>query len=66
MTMHARVVSVILLALVIAPATIRTQGISSGPALAEPGISPDGREVSFVSGGDVTGVGEEEDRRAVL
>ena len=26
---------------------------SNGPALAEPGISPDGREVAFASGGDI-------------
>jgi tricorn protease len=35
------------------PATITTQGPAIGPPLAEPGISPDGREVAFVSGGDI-------------
>ena len=30
-----------------------TQAPAAGPVLAEPGISPDGREVAFVSGGDV-------------
>ena len=36
-----------------ASASISTQGPSAGPALAEPGISPDGREVAFTSGGDI-------------
>ena len=36
-----------------ASASISTQGPSIGPPLAEPGISPDGREVAFVSGGDI-------------
>lgn len=36
-----------------APVTISTQGPAAGPPLAEPGISPDGREVAFVSGGDI-------------
>lgn len=38
---------------VAATISIATQGPAAGPALAEPGISPDGREVAFVSGGDV-------------
>ena len=37
----------------IATASITTQGPATGPALAEPGISPDGREVAFASGGDI-------------
>jgi tricorn protease len=32
---------------------LAAQGPSTGPALAEPGISPDGREVAFASGGDI-------------
>ena len=35
-----------------ATVTIDTQG-QAGPPLAEPGIAPDGREVAFVSGGDI-------------
>ncbi|HEX4914715.1 MAG TPA: LpqB family beta-propeller domain-containing protein, partial [Vicinamibacterales bacterium] len=32
---------------------LAAQGPLTGPALAEPGISPDGREVAFASGGDI-------------
>ncbi len=52
MTTHARAVSV-LLVLLLAAAPGAMQGPSTGPILAEPGIAPDGREVAFVSGGDV-------------
>ena len=51
MTKHARVA--VILALAATPVTTGTQGTASGPALAEPGISPDGAEVAFVSGGDI-------------
>jgi tricorn protease len=42
--------------LVAATASIATQGRPPGAVLAEPGISPDGRELAFVSGGDVWSV----------
>jgi hypothetical protein len=43
----------ILMLVMTAMMTLNTQGQSQGPVLAEPGISPDGREVAFVSGGDI-------------
>jgi tricorn protease len=48
-----RTVVICLLFAVVATSGISTQGRAGGPSLAEPGISPDGREVAFVSGGDV-------------
>ncbi len=53
MTTHARASLSCLLLLVAAGTSISTQGPSLGPVLAEPGIAPDGREVAFVSGGDI-------------
>ena len=48
-----RTVFVGLVLALVATIAAYTQGPAGGPALAEPGISPDGREVAFVSGGDV-------------
>jgi Tol biopolymer transport system component/C-terminal processing protease CtpA/Prc len=52
MTIRTRALLLGQLFVVAATAAITTQG-QAGPPLAEPGISPDGREVAFVSGGDV-------------
>ncbi|MEO7135005.1 MAG: peptidase S41, partial [Vicinamibacterales bacterium] len=43
----------LLIGLLLATASITSQGQSTGPLLAEPGISPDGREIAFASGGDI-------------
>lgn len=53
MTNQLRASLTSLVFLVAATASITTQGRPPGPMLAEPGISPDGRELAFVSGGDV-------------
>ncbi len=53
MTNQLRASLASLVFLVAAPASIATQGQPPGPPLAEPGISPDGRELALVSGGDV-------------
>ena len=53
MRSQARAAAIGVLLTIGASASISTQGPSVGPALAEPGISPDGREVAFVSGGDI-------------
>ena len=53
MPTRRRALSVGLLLAIAASASIATQGIPSSPPLAEPGIAPDGREVAFVSGGDI-------------
>ncbi len=49
---RSRVLPGVILAIIIT-ATTTAQKPAVGPALAEPGISPDGREVAFVSGGDI-------------
>src|SRR3712207_3904226 len=38
---------------VVVAGVLAAQQTSNGPALAEPGISPDGKEVAFASGGDI-------------
>ena len=43
----------VLIGLLLATASMISHGQSSAPLLAEPGISPDGREVAFTSGGDI-------------
>ena len=53
MTTHTRASLSSLLIVMTAGVSISTQGQSPGPVLAEPGISPDGREVAFASGGDI-------------
>jgi Tol biopolymer transport system component/C-terminal processing protease CtpA/Prc len=53
MTTHLRASLSSLLICMTAGVSISTQGRSPGPVLAEPGISPDGREVAFASGGDI-------------
>ena len=42
-----------IVAVVIVAGVLAAQETSNGPALAEPGISPDGAEVAFASGGDI-------------
>jgi tricorn protease len=53
MPTRRRALSIGLLLVIAATTSIATQGVPSAPPLAEPGISPDGREVAFVSGGDI-------------
>ena len=43
----------VLIALLFATASMTSLGQSGAPLLAEPGISPDGREIAFASGGDI-------------
>ena len=52
MTTRTRALLLGVLFVAAATVTIDTPG-QAGPPLAEPGIAPDGREVAFVSGGDI-------------
>lgn len=42
-----------LLMMLLATPPLTTQSVPGAPLLAEPGISPDGREIVFASGGDI-------------
>src|SRR5688500_2062758 len=53
MTTATRSLLIAMLLASAATVSISTQAPSAAPPLAEPGISPDGREVAFVSGGDI-------------
>ena len=49
----SRVLLSIVAGVVIIAGALAAQETANGPALAEPGISPDGKEVAFASGGDI-------------